>query len=95
MILASRNDTSAPGIRPTGSLRIALGERCFREPTLQAALVRLTFQCMVGSRLPMAIGGLNRRNAVPPSGRPAQHLSPITSYARFEGVLRTWKVAEE
>ena len=34
-----------------------------------------------------AIGGLNRRNAVPPFGRPAQHLSPITSYARFEGVL--------
>ena len=34
-----------------------------------------------------AIGGLNRRNAVPPSGRPAQHLSPITSSARFEGVL--------
>ena len=25
-----------------------------------------------------AIGGLNRRNAVPPSGRPVQHLSPIT-----------------
>ena len=27
--------------------------------------------------------------------RPVQHLSPITSYARFEDVLRTWKVAEE
>ena len=52
MIPASRKVTSTPGIRPTGSLRIALGERCFREPTLQAALVRLTFQCMVGSRLP-------------------------------------------
>ena len=35
--------------RATGSLRIALGERCFREPSLQAALVRLTCQCMVGS----------------------------------------------
>ena len=45
----SRKVTSTPGVRPTGSLRIALGERCFREPTLQAALVRLTFQCMVGS----------------------------------------------
>ena len=40
-----------------------------------------------------AIGGLNRRNAVPPSGRPAQHLSPITSYARFESVLRALKFA--
>ena len=49
VIPASRKTTSAPGIRPTGSLRIALGERCFREPSLQAALVRLTFQCMVGS----------------------------------------------
>ena len=47
-----REITAIPPIRPTGSLRIALGERCFREPTLQAALVRLTFQCMVGSRLP-------------------------------------------
>jgi hypothetical protein len=34
-----------------------------------------------------AISGLNRRNAVSPFGRPVQHLSPITSYARFEGVL--------
>ena len=34
----SRKVTSTPGVRPTGSLRIALGERCFREPTLQAAL---------------------------------------------------------
>ena len=46
---ASRKVTSSPGIRPTGSLRIALGERCFRDPSLQAALVRLTSQCMVGS----------------------------------------------
>jgi len=34
-----------------------------------------------------AISGLNRRNAVPPFGRPVQHLSPITSYARFKDVL--------
>ena len=39
MILASRNDTSAPGIRPTGSLRIALGERCFRVPPFHNSLV--------------------------------------------------------
>ena len=43
--------TMADG-RATGSLRIALGERCFREPSLRSALVRLTFQCMIGSRLP-------------------------------------------
>ena len=44
VIPARRKVTSTPGIRPTGSLRIALGERCFREPTLRAALVRRTGQ---------------------------------------------------
>ena len=82
-----REITAIPPIRPTGSLRIALGERCFRDPpptggTRSAHLPvygRLVIAC--------TISGLNRRNAVPPFGRPAQHLSPITSYARFESVL--------
>ena len=59
MIPASRKVTSTPGIRPTGSLRIALGERCFREPSLRSALVRRTGQRLTardcqGNRRPHA-----------------------------------------
>ena len=84
---ASRNDTSAPGIRPTGSLRIALGERCFREPTLQAALVRLTFQCMVGSRLPRQSAASIAEMPCRLPGVPRNTSRPLRSSARFEGVL--------
>ena len=83
MIPASRKVTSTPGNRPTGSLRIALGERCFRVPPGR----RHSFDApVIGWRLAIAkaIGGLARRNAMPPSGRPVQHLSPITSSARIE-----------
>ena len=57
---------------------------CFRDPSLQSALVRRPSQWVVGSRLPVAIGGLRRRNAVPIFGRPVQHhLHPSRSSARF------------
>ena len=62
-------------------------------PTVCEGCVIFTTSQPRGLAIAKAIGGLTRRNAVPPSGRPVQHLTPITSFARFEGVLRTLKIA--
>ena len=122
VIPASSKVASTPGIRPTGSLRIALGERCFRVPPCrrhsfgslssvwsardcqgnrrpQSPKCRAAFAAPCGhfaslvrssstARLPSENFVLLRR-----IWRPVQHLSPITSYARFEDVLRTLKMA--
>ena len=91
----SRKVTSTPGVRPTGSLRIALGERCFREPTLQAALVRLTFQCMVGSRLPRQSAASIAEMPCRLPGVPRSTSRPLQAPLALKVCLRTWKVAEE
>ena len=95
VIPVRRKVTSTPGIRPTGSLRIALGERCFREPTLQAALVRLTFQCMVGSRLPRQSAASIAEMPCRLPGVPRNTSRPLQATLALKVCLRTWKVAEE
>jgi hypothetical protein len=95
VIPARRKVTSTPGIRPTGSLRIALGERCFREPSLQAALVRLTFQCMVGSRLPRQSAASIAEMPCRLPGVPRNTSRPLQATLALKVCLRTWKVAEE
>ena len=95
VIPASRKVTSSPRIRLTGSLRIALGERCFREPSLQAALVRLTFQCMVGSRLPRQSAASIAEMPCRLPGVPRNTSRPLQATLALKVCLRTWKVAEE
>ena len=79
-----REITAKPPIRPTGSLRIALGERCFREPTQQAAHVRLTVQCMVGLRLPRQSAASIAEMPCRLPGVPRNTSRPLRSSARFE-----------
>ena len=72
---------------------------CFRDPSLQSALVRRPCQRLVGSRLPVAIGGLRRRNAVPSFAAPCGHFASLvrsSSTARlpsesFALLRRIWR----
>ena len=74
----SRKVTSTPGVQPHRLAPHSAGREVF-SGTLPTGGTRSAHLPVYGRlAIAKAIGGLNRRNAVPPSGRPGQHLPPIT-----------------